>query len=199
MAMPCKFFFVFDCLHLTLVLRVFRCIALHSPLVRLLLHDFYIRLHNLRFEKGGNAFYTNQYVPSIRHQIEEDLGEDLFHGLGEYKGFIGLAKLSVTEPLIKPFFEGRDDDDDEHDLISSPPNTACLMYRNKFYCLNEANIPLECRILPDGRLEKVGYESFGGVLDYPVSAHPRIDENGGRVSIFLFCLSFLYFVSFVNK
>ena len=115
---------------------------------------FFNRLHNLRFEKGGVVFYTNQYVPSIRHQIEEDLGEDLFHGLGEYKGFIGLAKLSVGAPLVKPFFEGRDDD--EHDLISSHPNTACLMYRKKFYCLNEANIPLECRILPDGRLERSG-------------------------------------------
>jgi hypothetical protein len=30
---------------------------------------------------------------------------------------------------------------------------------------------------PDGRLEYVGYETFGGVLDYPVSAHPVRDGN----------------------
>ncbi len=30
---------------------------------------------------------------------------------------------------------------------------------------------------PDGRLEYVGYETFGGVLDYPVSAHPIRDGN----------------------
>jgi len=30
---------------------------------------------------------------------------------------------------------------------------------------------------PDGRLEYIGYETFGGVLDYPVSAHPVRDGN----------------------
>ena len=30
---------------------------------------------------------------------------------------------------------------------------------------------------PNGRLEYLGYETFGGVLDYPVSAHPIKDGN----------------------
>jgi carotenoid cleavage dioxygenase-like enzyme len=30
---------------------------------------------------------------------------------------------------------------------------------------------------PDGRLEYIGYETFDGVLDYPVSAHPVRDGN----------------------
>lgn len=51
------------------------------------------------------------------------------------------------------------------------------MYNKKLYCLHEANLPMECRMHPDGRLEYVGYETFGGVLDYPVSAHPVRDGN----------------------
>jgi 9-cis-epoxycarotenoid dioxygenase len=133
-------------------------------------------LHNLRLDgNDGTAFYTNQFVPSIRHQLEQEWGEDLFPGLGEYTGVWGLLKILLgplmIEPLVGPDF-GR---------TSAPPNTACLLYRNKFYCLNEGNIPLECRILPNGSLQPVGYESFGGVLDYPVSAHPRIDDTTGNL------------------
>ena len=52
-----------------------------------------------------------------------------------------------------------------------------MMYKNKLYCLHEANLPMECRMHPDGRLEYVGYETFHGRLDYPVSAHPVLDGD----------------------
>jgi len=52
-----------------------------------------------------------------------------------------------------------------------------MMYNKKLYCLHEANLPMEVRMHPDGRLEYVGYETFNGVLDYPVSAHPVQDGN----------------------
>ena len=52
-----------------------------------------------------------------------------------------------------------------------------MMYKNKLYCLHEASLPMECRMHPDGRLEYIGYETFEGVLDYPVSAHPIKDGD----------------------
>lgn len=42
---------------------------------------------------------------------------------------------------------------------------------------HEANLPLECRMSEDGRLDLVGYETFNDVLDYPVSAHPIQDGD----------------------
>ena len=59
----------------------------------------------------------------------------------------------------------------------APPNTNIMMYNNKLYCLHEASLPMECRMRPDGRLEYIGYETFDGVLDYPVSAHPVKDGD----------------------
>lgn len=126
-------------------------------------------LHNLRFE-NGKAYYTNQFVPSARYEVEKELGEAFFPNVGEYNGIWGLLKLLIHPNMAQQRLD---------DLLqAAPPNTACLMYRDKFYCLNEANVPFECRILPNGCLEAVGYEYFDGVLDYPVSAHPRIDHNG---------------------
>ena len=63
----------------------------------------------------------------------------------------------------------------------APPNTNVLMYDDRFYCLNEANLPFECHLLPDGTLKPVGYETFGGLIDYPISAHPQINANNDLV------------------
>jgi carotenoid cleavage dioxygenase-like enzyme len=50
--------------------------------------------HNLRLAHG-KAFYTNQFVPSPRHQIEQDMGKDFFPNLGEYTWFLGFMKLLI--------------------------------------------------------------------------------------------------------
>ncbi len=59
----------------------------------------------------------------------------------------------------------------------APPNTNVMMYRGKLYCLHEACLPLEVRMHPNGRLDYIGYETFDGILDHLVSAHPVIDGD----------------------
>lgn len=100
--------------------------------------------------KDGNVTYTNQFVPCPRYQIEQELGEEYFPTIGEYKGVVGLLKLSFHSALVKQKIQ---------DLKQvAPPNTNILMWNNKFYCLHEANLPMECRMFPDGRLEYLGSE-----------------------------------------
>lgn len=130
--------------------------------------DGHAMLHNLRL-RNETATYTNVFVPSVRYRIEEELNEELFPTLGEYTGPLGLAKVLFHPSMVRRRIP---------DLKTVlPPNTNVLMYNDKFYCLNEGNLPFECRLLPDGALEPVGYETFDGALDYPVSAHPRVDAN----------------------
>jgi len=120
--------------------------------------------------ENGKAIYSNQFIPSTRFIVEKELGEQFFPTLGEYDGLAGFAKILFHVPMV------REKVDDLKTVL--PPNTSCLMYQDKFYCLNEGNLPFECRIHPDGRLEAVGFERFDNTLDYPVSAHPRVDHNG---------------------
>ena len=131
--------------------------------------DGHAMLHNLRIE-NGKATYTNQFVPSIRYQVEEELQDEFFPTLGEYTGIWGLLKIIFHPDMVKQRVPNL--------MTISPPNTNVLMYNKRFYCLNEANLPFECQLLPDGTLKAVGYETFGGLLNYPVSAHPRIHTNG---------------------
>ena len=131
--------------------------------------DGHAMLHNLRIE-NGKATYTNQFVPSVRYQMEEELEDEYFPTLGEYIGIFGLFKIFFHPDMVKQRVP---------DLMTVlPPNTNVLMYNKRFYCLNEGNLPFECQLLPDGTLKAVGYETFGGLLNYPVSAHPRIHTNG---------------------
>lgn len=83
-------------------------------------------------------------------------------------GLFGLMKVLLTKNLVKEKLED--------DKMSLPPNTSIIMYNNKLYCLHEAALPLECRMHRDGRLEYVGYETFG-VLDFPFTAHPLKDGD----------------------
>jgi len=130
--------------------------------------DGHAMLHTLIIKDGNYAAYTNQFIPCPRYQIEvQELGEEYFPTIGEYKGLVGLLKLTIHPYLVKEKIS-------DVKLIA-PPNTNILMFNDKLYCLHEANLPMECRMFPDGRLEYVGYETFNGVLDYPVSAHPVKD------------------------
>jgi hypothetical protein len=51
--------------------------------------------------KNGEVRYTNQFIPSPRFSIERELGEEYFPTIGEYKGMLGLLKLSFHAQLVK--------------------------------------------------------------------------------------------------
>jgi hypothetical protein len=54
---------------------------------------------------NGKATYTNQFIPSPRFSIERELGEEYFPTIGEYKGMVGLMKLTFHSQLVKEKIE----------------------------------------------------------------------------------------------
>ena len=54
--------------------------------------------------KDGEACYSNQFVPSPRFSIEQEIGE-YFPTIGEYKGLLGLMKLAFHSHLVKEKIE----------------------------------------------------------------------------------------------
>lgn len=55
--------------------------------------------------KNGTASYTNQFIPSPRFSIERELGEEYFPTIGEYKGMVGLMKLTFHSQLVREKIE----------------------------------------------------------------------------------------------
>ncbi|EJK54176.1 hypothetical protein THAOC_26260 [Thalassiosira oceanica] len=163
--------------------------------------DGHAMLHTLMI-KDGKATYTNQvkgqrgttrlgfnadtiptalpfqFIPSPRYNIELRLGEEFFPTIGEYKGVESLficnslmqrhcascsfPRLAWADETIIPSSLGQAENQGLE--ASRPPQY-------------KSNLPLECRMSEDGRLDLVGYETFNDVLDYPVSAHPIQDGD----------------------
>lgn len=124
-------------------------------------------LHNLRFV-GGNVTYTNEFIPTPRYRIERKKGKDYFLRIGEIHGFVGILKILFCDKVKRKHWKLTD-------LTGGPANTDSIMFNGRFYLLNEANLPFEVKLKPDGSFQSVGYATFGGVLNYAVSAHPKVD------------------------
>lgn len=124
-------------------------------------------LHNIRIKKDGTAFYTNQYIKTPRYVAEKELGVDYFFRSGELVGITGLLKLIIR--MVKFEWYGM------NALTNGAANTDTVMYNGHFYLLNEGNLPFEVKLKDDGSIDPLGFSKFGGVLDYPVSAHPKVD------------------------
>lgn len=62
-------------------------------------------------------------------------------------------------------------------------NTHTIMTKqNRFYAVHEASLPFEIELNHDGSIASaVGHETFGNILDYPVSAHPKVDYESGNL------------------
>lgn len=54
-------------------------------------------------------------------------------------------------------------------------NTNTVFFDGDVFALQESTFPYEVRIADSGAITSVGYSDFGGLLDYGVSAHPRVD------------------------
>lgn len=131
-------------------------------------------MHNVRI-RNGKATYSNSYVPTPRFNIEMEKGEEVFFKLGEMKGIAGLIKLLFVDERKKKAVGA-------NKLTSGQANTHAIMYQNKFYALHEGSLPFEVMLTDEGAVKGIGYETFGGVLDYPLSAHPKKDfENGNLI------------------
>jgi carotenoid cleavage dioxygenase len=133
-------------------------------------------LHNVRIEPlpQPSATYSNSYIPTPRYEIEKKLGEEVFSHVGEFTGVTGILKaLLVNSGIPKAYGLTT--------LTSGQANTHTVMYNNKFLCCHEASLPFEVQLDNDGRIvQAVGFEEFNGVLDYPMSAHPKKDPVTGN-------------------
>lgn len=137
--------------------------------------DGHGQLHVLRVKENGELLYSNNFVPTPRYNIERKLDKEYFFRFGELKGIVGLIKTALLEPIRISKF-GLDG------LTVGKANTHTIMTKqNRFYALHEGSLPFEVELSDDGYIaDAVGYETFDNVLNYAVSAHPKVDFETGN-------------------
>lgn len=136
-------------------------------------------LHQVQI-RDGRAWYSNTYIRTPRFQHELSAGHELYLEFGDIagNGKKGLARI-ISNALQQRFglipklsSEG-----------TASATTAIQFHHGKLYALQETAYPfaLETR-LEDGLLALSGrgrFEDFGGTLQGPFTAHPKIDPATG--------------------
>ena len=136
-------------------------------------------LHQLQIA-AGKASYSNTYIKTPRYEIEDAMGQDQYLHFGDLAGggkagLVRMAVAALRQRLgILPALEA---------LESGSSTTAVQYHHGTLYCLQETGYPfaLNTRV-EDGHLILDGegrWDTFGGKLDSPFTAHPKIDPVTG--------------------
>ena len=136
-------------------------------------------LHQLQIA-AGKASYSNTYIKTPRYEIEDAMGQDQYLHFGDLAGggkagLVRMAVAALRQRLgVLPALEA---------LESGSSTTAVQYHHGKLYCLQETGYPfaLNTRV-EDGHLILDGegrWDTFGGKLDSPFTAHPKIDPVTG--------------------
>jgi carotenoid cleavage dioxygenase-like enzyme len=121
-------------------------------------------VHAVRVE-GGRASYRNRWVRTKGFLLEREAGRALWTGFAE--------PPNLAEP--------------PHGMVyKNAANTALAHHGNRLYATWEGGAPHEIR-LPD--LETLGQNDFEGRLDYPFTAHPKVDAVTGEMLFFGYTFS----------
>lgn len=136
-------------------------------------------LHQVQIS-GGTATYSNTYVKTPRYEAEDKAGRDMYLHFGDLAGGgkAGFARMVIAS--LKQRFGVVP----ALDVLENSSATTSIQYHHgKLYCLQETGYPfaLNTRVV-DGRLLLDGsgaFDSFGGKLDGPFTAHPKIDPASG--------------------
>ncbi|MEH6588750.1 MAG: carotenoid oxygenase family protein [Halioglobus sp.] len=136
-------------------------------------------IHQVRIE-NGKATYSNQYTQTPRFLAEKEAGRELYTEFGDVAGggkpVMGKIALSAIERRtgLAPNIE---------DVENSAATTAIQFHNGELYALQETSLPFKLNTrVDDGKLYIDGtgeFESFGGRLDAPFTAHPKIDPVTG--------------------
>ena len=136
-------------------------------------------LHQVQIA-AGKASYSNTYIKTPRYEIEDTMGQDQYLHFGDLAGggkagLVRMAVAALRQRLgVLPALEA---------LESGSSTTAVQYHHGTLYCLQETGYPfaLNTRV-EDGHLILDGegrWDTFGGKLDSPFTAHPKIDPVTG--------------------
>lgn len=137
-----------------------------------MIHQIYIN--------NGTASYSNRYIKTPRYLAEREAGRELYIEFGDIAGGgkAALAKVALSAIEQRSGLAPAIDT-----LENSSVSTAIGYHHGKLYALQETSYPFELSLTNASGKPLVGgegqYRNFSGRLDYPYTAHPKIDPVTG--------------------
>ncbi|WP_426574663.1 carotenoid oxygenase family protein [Aquihabitans sp. McL0605] len=135
--------------------------ALFPPLGGYHLFDGDGMIHGLTFDGDGGASYANRWIRSAGLEAEIAAGGALFGGLTDFR--LPPDDVFATVGPMK-----------------NTANTHVVRHAGRILALMEAAPPTELT----ADLATVGEHRFGGALQGPMTAHPKVDPRTGEMVFF---------------
>lgn len=132
-------------------------------------------IHSVRV-KDGEVRYSNQWINTPKFEIEKKFDRNVFLQLGEFFGFVGLLKILFLGPMLLSVFKLKP-------VEVGAANTAMLLYNNRLYACYESSLLFEIKWHANNSFSSIGYDSFEGAMDFPVTAHSKVDPVDGGMYI----------------
>ncbi|CAI5991294.1 unnamed protein product [Closterium sp. NIES-64] len=133
-------------------------------------------LHGVRI-KDGKASYVNRWVRTSRLEQESAYQRAKFLKFGDMLGYVGLGKIFLEQLRkwlgVLDLSQG-----------NGTGNTALIFHARRLLALHEGDAPYAIQVLQDGELETQGRLTYGGRLNHPFTAHPKVDPETGEMFTF---------------
>ncbi|MCC5953839.1 MAG: carotenoid oxygenase family protein [Acidimicrobiia bacterium] len=123
------------------------------------------------------SYVRNGFNPPGRVPRHWFFGAGMVHGIDIAEGRVSYRNRYVRTPFVE---HDMDVFDAVGDLRASPANTSVVRHGGRLLALEEAHLPWE---LDDG-LGTVGAFDFDGLLDTPMTAHPKVCPRTGELLFF---------------
>jgi carotenoid 9,10(9',10')-cleavage dioxygenase 1 len=136
-------------------------------------------LHQVQIN-AGKATYSNTYIRTPRFEAERRLGKESYIEFGD---IAGGGKPALFKVIVEALQKRRGVIPALTDLENGSSTTAIQFHHGKLYALQETSLPFELNAqMESGKLTLDGtgqMVDFGGKLDAPFTAHPKIDPATG--------------------
>jgi carotenoid cleavage dioxygenase-like enzyme len=123
-------------------------------------------------------YARNGANPREGHSGHWFLGDGMVHGVSLNNG---KAEWYRNRWVRTPSFEGRPREPNSAlDIRFSLANTSVILHANRIMALAENGLPMQV----SRELETLGFHDFGGLLNTPFTAHPKICPLTGEMHFF---------------